>query len=330
MTKNESLTIRGIAILMMLFLHLFRHVDDYTSFIHIYGKPIEFWLLRCASPVSLYLLLSGMGLYICFKNGKCSLASNTKRTLKLYLHYWIILTLFVTIGSIIKPSVYPGGIKAIVGNYSGFNTSWNGECWFLFPYVLIVVCSYAIFTYFEKIGWRISLAVSFIISLITSYTISRHGEQYLFHNKWIYNPFLFFHLLFPFLLGATLVKTNYWNVLEKFKTYCTPILLALMIVAIIIRCLIRTSAVHIFYILFMVLVTTAIKKPKWVEFVLQKLGGQSMNMWLIHTWISTYLFHDFIFGFKYPILIIAVLTITSYSIGLLVDYIAKPIQSRLK
>lgn len=63
--------------------------------------------------------------------------------------------------------------------------------------------------------------------------------------------------------------------------------------------------------------------------ILVKLGDQSMNMWMIHTWLCYYLFKNFFYGLRYPLLIMAAVTIASYAIGLLIDKIAKPIESPL-
>lgn len=66
--------------------------------------------------------------------------------------------------------------------------------------------------------------------------------------------------------------------------------------------------------------------PNFLKVVLQKLGNQSMNMWMIHSWFCYYLFHDFIYSFSYPLLIFAVLTVISYVCSLIVNMIAKPIE----
>lgn len=69
--------------------------------------------------------------------------------------------------------------------------------------------------------------------------------------------------------------------------------------------------------------------PKLVGAVLAKLGAQSMNMWMIHSWFCYYLFHDFIYSFSYPLLIFIVLIIISYGCSLVVNTITKPIEARL-
>lgn len=66
-----------------------------------------------------------------------------------------------------------------------------------------------------------------------------------------------------------------------------------------------------------------------VRKILCRLGDQSMNMWMIHTWLCYYLFHNFFYSFKYPIFIFSAVTIASYFIGGVVNILAKPIECKL-
>ena len=50
--------------------------------------------------------------------------------------------------------------------------------------------------------------------------------------------------------------------------------------------------------------------------VLYKLGQYSMPMWMTHTFFAVYLFQDFIYGFKYPLLIWLILITISYLVSI--------------
>lgn len=84
-----------------------------------------------------------------------------------------------------------------------------------------------------------------------------------------------------------------------------------------------------FYAFLMITLFCLIDFPKPLEKFLMALGKQSMNMWMIHSWLCYYLFHDFIYSFRYPIIILSVLTFFSYYIGIVIDKIALPIERRL-
>lgn len=71
--KSKTTELKGIAIFMMLFLHLFnqsQHVDLCTTAgITVGGEPLVLFLSRGMYPVvSMYLFLSGYGLYYNYRN----------------------------------------------------------------------------------------------------------------------------------------------------------------------------------------------------------------------------------------------------------------------
>ena len=59
------------------------------------------------------------------------------------------------------------------------------------------------------------------------------------------------------------------------------------------------------------------------------MGKQSMVMWLTHSFFCYHIFHDFIYGFRYPLVIYVVLIIISYVVSIPISYIAKLIIQRI-
>lgn len=66
MSKEYTNYVRGAAILMMLFIHLFQHLDwdtSLNSMFHIGEIPLVYYIARMCDPVPFFLILSGYGLY---------------------------------------------------------------------------------------------------------------------------------------------------------------------------------------------------------------------------------------------------------------------------
>ena len=66
MSRDETQIIKGLAILMMLWLHLFANIDAANScynFLYVSDIPFSNFLAKACNPVDLYLLLGGYGLY---------------------------------------------------------------------------------------------------------------------------------------------------------------------------------------------------------------------------------------------------------------------------
>lgn len=335
MTKLDSLMIKGLAILMMLFLHLFNSIENCnlaSPLIMVGDLPLIFYLTRACGPVPIFMFISGLGLYISYNSApQLFKKKNLKRLLKLYIHFWLILSIFLLVGHILKPQLYPGSFIEIVKNYSAIYYTYNSTYWFLAPYTLIAFSSICLFKIIDKLPYYVPLILTFSVNLCTSYVISRNSIPYLIENEWCHTLVLYFHLLFPFVLGVICVKTKFWGIIEILKTKVNGYLLWLILILFtILRCLVATSAVHTFYIFFVIIIFVSAPKFGIIESLFVKLGKHSMNMWFIHAWIYSYLFKDFIYGFKLPILIFVALIIISFVTSYFINWILKPIIKYIK
>lgn len=215
MTKQESQMMKGVAILLMLFLHLFNSlpaVEVCHNFFFIDGLPLVYILSRASNPVSFFLILGGYGLYKVYEKGD---RHRWSRLWKLMIHYWIILAIFLLVGHFIFPSRYPGSWLALISNITGYHTTYNGEMWFLMPYVILSAIAPIIFRIMAKFKEVYIIVGTLFIHIITSYCISRYGAVFLYNNCWAYIPLLIFHLLFSFSLGAMAARANLFEGLKR-------------------------------------------------------------------------------------------------------------------
>lgn len=319
MTKQDSLIIKGFTILMMLWGHLFYTgvSANYTFWVH--GEPLAKLLCRACSPVPFFLILGGYGLYKVYEKGD---KSGVKRILKLYAHYFVIFSIAIGIAVGLLGKVwYINSAKVLIYNLTGYWTTINAEMWFLLPYTCLSLLSSRIFKTFEKINGLAIIGCSFIIYLGTSYVISRHGAEYLFHNMWLYNPFLVLHFMFYFLTGAIFAREKWFEKINIFAADSANIryfagggILVIVAVEMVFR-------YNFLYPVAAIICLQLVAMPSILRNFLALLGTHSMNMWMIHTWLCYYLFHDFIYWFKYPLLIFAVLTLLSLGSSIAVNSI---------
>lgn len=326
MTRQQSQMMKGVAILLMIFYHLFNregNVQLCHSLLSIDGTPLVSILSRAANPVAFFLVLGGYGLYRVYEKGD---RHRWSRLAKLMIHYWIILVIFVTIGHFIRPAAYPGTFSTILSNITAYQTSYNGEMWFLLPYVILSACSKPLFDFLKRFkAWQV-VAAALFIHLCTSYCISRHGASFFFYNYWAYNPLLVFHLLFNFCLGAMAARSNFFEKLKAHIANARSIsILAVggVIILVSVGCVFKYNYFYAFGVITCLLL---VKIPGWLKTTLAKLGDHSMNMWMIHSWFCYYLFHNFIYSFEYPLVIFAVLTVISYVCSIIINKISLPVE----
>lgn len=83
------------------------------------------------------------------------------------------------------------------------------------------------------------------------------------------------------------------------------------------------------YAVLFIVLFLKLNRPSFVDSFLMEMGRRSTSMWFVHTYFAYYLFHDFIYGFKYPLLIFFVLLACSYLTAIVVDKVYDTVVKRL-
>lgn len=353
MTKDESLQLKGIAILMMLWLHLFGTdraiLENSENFIHLWnGAPIAYAMRKLGRMcVVLYTFLGGYGLAKVYqRSGNCTRGfgiyggmNNGKRVWKLFTNYWIVLLMFMAVAVAIKPDRYPGDISEITGNITALNCTYNDSLWFLLPYAMLTLLASPIIKFANSLhGTRlwITLAVAFTVKCAV-YNIARPtgGLGSLMLKNIIEASGLFFMFLVGILfardsfLERTVTSIKQWfsrsfaarSLHISTSAMCTVILAALFFGRIVLG---ASTLIDPIYILLIVLTFLCIEAPKWLSRSLVYLGSHSTNIWFTHRYILV-LSGAAIAFFRYPIVIFAALIIICLTISHIINAIKKAI-----
>lgn len=331
MSRDETQIIKGLAILMMLWLHLFANIDAANScynFLYVSDIPFSNFLAKACNPVDLYLLLGGYGLYCVYLKGKDN--RRFTRIIKLYIHYWVILLITIPIIYLFSSQrIEIGSLSSIVKNITAFRVTWDEPCWFLLPYSILSILYPILFYYLDKYKTSIFLLFILVIAIIQtnlylnySSFIRSHSIIYVINNTVGY--------LLPFFIGAAMKKSRLIERLRS-KYEVTPkssLLFVLFFVSLILlKCIIRTRWYNIYEFAF-VLLFLFMYRPRFVDKYLRYMGKHSMNIWMIHFMVYFY-FEEFVYYFKYPILIWFCLIGVSLIISYIVDFIAKFVEKPL-
>lgn len=318
MTKQQTNILKGIAILMMMFLHLFSKVGiGYEGLcrplIYIGDEPLVHLLTNACNPVPFFLILSGYGLRYVWVNQGNTFSRQGKRVLKLYVTYWLVMLIFVGLGSWLQPTRYPGSWTDIFLNVIALRCTWNYETWFLFPYVLLSMSSMSIFRLMNKMGDIPFIVVSLLGAMACGFMISRSVSYNVDLGMWAL-LLVYIELLFPFVLGAWLQHiTAEGRFLLRMKSTYAIVLLVLLIA---IECKLPTQADNSIYSFVFILLFLNIPYNNRIGRVTAFIGKYSMPMWMIHTFFCTYLFTEFIYGFRYPVIIYLILGIITLTISI--------------
>ena len=329
MSKETSIILKGVVILMMLWYHLFgiSELDSICSpLIYIHGKALAAYIANATYPVTFFLILSGYGLTYVYRHQLLNVKSQSKRLLKLYIHYWMVLLIFVTIGHFIQPDIYPNNWTYIISNIIGIRCTYNGETWFLLPYAVITLFSYHIINYIYHLRSRIKIFLTgfiYLIIFLAARYLGNHLPEDVFWSTLLIQPVYWVTLTFYFSLGIFLYRLLEIN--HKFKTDKTIVYALLIIGLFFVKCLFKVTLADGLYALAFIWCFIHLPIHKYVRKVLYEIGRRSMIMWMTHTFFCVYLFQDFIYGFKYPILIFLILVFVSYLTAIPIMWISNKI-----
>ena len=326
MNKEETLELKGVAIMLMLWLHLFGTSADIleqcTVFIHLWnGDPLIYAMRKLGRMcIVTYIFLGGYGLSRTFERSQGQM-HNSRRVLRLMVNYWVIFIPFVALASWLKPAEYPGNLTVLLTNFVGLNSSYNESWWFLLPYALLTLCAAPLLRFLYTLRTRglifyMALCVALNIGL---YSLSLPDFQPTTLHMAVGLLITTVRFLFMFSAGALFARFCWYERLRDWTrlklgshtNLCMTLLLLFLAFGRI--CVGASTLIDPWFLMPMVAVFLAIQRPAWVTATLRFVGNHSTNVWLIHMSLLI-LTGSLIAQLRFPILIF--LTLLAASIAL--------------
>ena len=254
-----------------------------------------------------------------------------QRTASLYANYWLVFLIFIPLACFIKPDRYPENISSFILNFIGWKCSYNGEWWFFFPYILLILTSPYILRLLHKPGAKGSFATS--IALFGMFALCNTGEK---HSSVIQMPVQYITVLSMFANGVLFAR---FDILQRFRNcfsqysnkHANMVFGSAILFLFMLRISLGSSGIlNPVFALPFILFYLCMRPPLPIRKALCYFGRHSTNLWLIHTFFAYYLFHDFIYGFHFPILIYAALIVSSLAASHFVQWLYIPIRQRIR
>lgn len=330
--KEKSILIKAIAILLMILHHLFAFPNrienvEYISVFFINNKPFEYYLGGFSKIcVSMFLFVSGYGIYITDCKKRITYKSILKRILNFYINYWLIFILFVPMGIIID-KINPTMSELLI-NFSGISSSINREWWFvkiyiililMYPIINVLIIKYKISIVF--IGTIVAFRISYLCSKLSLIIQSSVISIFLSMVALILYEQIYF--IIGILVARYKIFDRISENLKSFKINIKEISLLLLIFLGIIYILTRdiniiNDYIYVFIMpIFIYVIINIIK----CNSILNYIGSNSNNIWLTHSFFCYYYFQQIIFIPKYSILIFLWLIILSLMSSMAINFL---------
>lgn len=337
---KQSNQLKAIAILMMVFLHLFNRGYEglFEPVIFIGTRPLSFYIsLFCDACVPIFAFVSGYGLYYKFQKDTINYAANNwNRIRKLYVNYWIILIVFVPIlGTLLNKEGYPGSLLKFVLNFIALGDSYNAIWWFFLTYLLLVLTSKNIFGFVQSY----SVVFLFLISSFF-YVVSFYFRVYksnLFDSEilnWLQGEICLYGTSFlPFIVGAIAMKYKWntqWTILFHNIPYKKLVFFFVILGLIIVHGIIPNFIIAPFLAIPFIFIFTQIQLGSLLDKVLDFLAIHATNIWLIHAFFYMIYFPELIYKPQYVLLIFMFLLLLSVLSSIIINKIQVLLLKKIK
>ena len=334
MTKSDTRQLKGLAILMMLWLHLFS--DEETVYQCSYGLtyfnglPLVYCLTRLASCcVPIYIFLGGYGLAATYQTTPGHRLHGGRRALALMANFWLIFLIFIPIGCMVNPDLYPGSWQTLLLNATAVDYSYNGAWWFLLPYVLLTLTAQFFMAHYEQSSRRQDIVMIGVLAFVhvgiyLLKSMLPEGHWLLTYGSWLLN---YLSMLLLFTLGILAVK--YRGSLSLWRGHNMRLLLFLIVLCLIKMLLGSSSLLNVPFVLLLLSLLLSLQWPQWLRRKLEFLGLHSTNRWLIH-YFFYYILGNLIYDLRYPVVIFLVLTLTSLACSMVLRPLFEPLRKRIR
>ena len=313
-SREDTKVIKGVAIFLMLMHHLWAFPN------RIYGGGLlfRFWFLEQPATVffgyfgnvcvPIFFFLGGYGTYLGQRGKRYDLIDRLK---KLYISYWKVFLVFIPIAFLFfahqpayaeEPEIYACYSKftwhEFLSNFLGLSSSYNREWWFLASYVTALITFPVIRAAVRNKSLHTNLLLIVIASILVTNVfpaIGRLEEIGGLNGNYLYARF--FCQAAPFVacfwMGIVAAEND---LLDRLRTamdragVLKPLIdLAIWFGIIYVRQYVAGATLDIFYIPVLCVVSLDILSHlRGIRKVFLKLGQESTNMWLIHSFFCYY------------------------------------------
>lgn len=339
-SRKDTKFVKGIAILLMFYHHLFTSFEDYLEGVEfrytigLFHIPMNFYIgVFGKICIALFVFLSGYGTYISLKKSDNISKTLGQKILRIYKQHWRALIVFIPVCLIVGSSnVKNLNVVTLIKNFTAIEMTICTSVAFLTPFLILLVFTPIILFFSDKVKNVFTSCVIVVISAIFGlYVLPQLPNTVLGANlnssplySLLVNPLI---LLLPQYLGG-IVCAKYDLISKvKDKYQDNPIAAVVAAAVVVLVVIFRWSNGIEYDFIYAPLFTIAIvvvfenKLGRIIRKPIEKIGEHSTLMWMTHPYYWLYCFQRFIFAPYYSVLICLLLVVVTYATSVVITFV---------
>ena len=328
-TRSDTAVGKAVAIILMLVHHLFgfkSRLGDGMQYIPMFSTDVEYIAGGFGKLcVAIFIFMSGFGTYLAL-SGKSNLSKTIgKKIFGLYKKYWAVFFVFIPVGMALGVERITVDAKAFLLNFTAIDTSYNGEWWFITPFIIITLVSPIIVKFADR--KRLSnIWIDLVFALVVSVCLTNFAVKLC--NSHAVEPFFTtpfgeaivetIKFIPAFFMGVVVAKYKLFDkylALVKKVYFAIPAGVLIGVLVFILRRQFGAEYDYIFAPLFVIATVSVFRFIPPVYKLLNEIGSVSTEIWLIHTFFCYHFIPKIIYAPKNAILITLWLLLISYLSG---------------
>ena len=136
LSREQSIRVQGIAILLMIWHHFFLEPSVYGDGFFVFPDAAFRFAWFARITVSLYSFVSGYGMFFVMKRASQRFRASLSRALAMYLRHWTGFFLLIVLPDLLVFKNEPLNAARVIGNLTAANPDLNGAMWYVLQYLI--------------------------------------------------------------------------------------------------------------------------------------------------------------------------------------------------
>ena len=278
-----------------------------------------------------------------------------KRIKQLYISYWKVFLIFIPIAFLFfsNQPIYTADAQIstryndfnftyLISNFFAIEATYNSEWWFVKSYIIAIFSYPFIKRIIEKRAASASIFLIIVFSVINGRVLPYIGNiEWLgtLNTDRLYSDLI--RQVAPFIssfwMGIAFAKNgllNYLNRMMRKNGVCgiTIDLVCVLTVSFMRQVSLGPDFGFLYVPVLILSFIDIFERLPWIKVVLLKIGNQSTNMWLIHSFYCYYFYYisKVIVSLKWAVPALVFLIVITYVTGIVIDFIWETIETGWK